>query len=43
MKVTYLDHMGDDLSAVNAAKVSFGKRSEWDYEEVVTEEGYLHP
>ena len=40
MKVTYLDHMGTDLSVVNAAKVSFGKRSEWDYEEVVTEEGY---
>jgi thymidylate synthase (FAD) len=28
MKVTYLDHMADDLSVVNAAKVSFGKRSE---------------
>ena len=31
MKVTYIDHMGDDLSVVNAAKVSFGKRSEWEY------------
>ena len=30
MKVTYLDHMGDDLSVVNAAKVSFGKKSDWD-------------
>jgi len=30
MKVTYEDHMGTDLSVVNAAKVSFGKRSEWD-------------
>jgi len=29
MKVTYEDHMGTDLSVVNAAKVSFGKRSEW--------------
>ena len=29
MKVTYIDHMGTDLSVVNAAKVSFGKRSEW--------------
>ena len=29
MKVTYIDHMADDLSVVNAAKVSFGKRSEW--------------
>jgi thymidylate synthase (FAD) len=27
--VTYIDHMGTDLSVVNAAKVSFGKRSEW--------------
>ena len=30
MKATYIDHMGTDLSVVNAAKVSFGKRSEWD-------------
>jgi thymidylate synthase (FAD) len=29
MKVTYIDHMGTDLSVVNAAKVSLGKRSEW--------------
>jgi thymidylate synthase (FAD) len=27
--VQYEDHMGDDLAVVNAAKVSFGKRSEW--------------
>ena len=27
MKATYIDHMGTDLSVVNAAKVSFGKRS----------------
>ena len=25
MKVQYIDHMGDDLSVVNAARVSFGK------------------
>ena len=25
---TYIDHMGSDLSVVNAARVSFGKRSE---------------
>jgi thymidylate synthase (FAD) len=30
VKATYIDHMGTDLSAVNAAKVSFGKRSESD-------------
>jgi len=27
MKVTYIDHMGSDLSVVNAARVSFGKKS----------------
>jgi thymidylate synthase (FAD) len=30
MKVTYLDHMGTDLSVVNAARVSFGERSKWE-------------
>ena len=28
--VTYIDHMGSDLSVVNAARVSFGKTSEMD-------------
>jgi len=28
IKATYIDHMGSDLSVVNAARVSFGKRSE---------------
>lgn len=27
IKVTYIDHMGNDLSVVNAARVSFGKKS----------------
>ena len=27
---TYIDHMGSDLSVVNAARVSFGKKSEWN-------------
>jgi thymidylate synthase (FAD) len=31
--VTYIDHMGSDLSVVNAARVSFGKQSEWEWEE----------
>lgn len=26
---TYIAHMGSDLSVVNAARVSFGKKSEW--------------
>lgn len=30
MKVTYIDHMGTDLSVVNAARVSFGKKSEYE-------------
>ena len=30
IKVTYVDHMGSDLSVVNAARVSFGKTSEMD-------------
>lgn len=29
-KVEYVDHMGTDLSVVNAARVSFDKQSEWD-------------
>jgi thymidylate synthase (FAD) len=29
IKATYVDHMGTDLSVVNAARVSFGKKSEW--------------
>lgn len=30
MKATYIDHMGSDLTVVNAARVSFAKQSEWD-------------
>ena len=30
IKATYIDHMGSDLSVVNAARVSFGKRSDWE-------------
>ena len=33
IEVTYRRHMGDDLDVVDAARVSFGKKSEWDYEE----------
>jgi thymidylate synthase (FAD) len=29
IKATYIDHMGTDLTTVNAARVSFGKKSEW--------------
>ena len=33
IEVTYKGHMGNDLTVVNAARVSFGKESEWEYEE----------
>jgi thymidylate synthase (FAD) len=32
----YIDHMGSDLSVVNAARVSFGKKSEYIYSGVDT-------
>jgi thymidylate synthase (FAD) len=31
--VQYVDHMGDDLTVVNAARVSFNKESGWDGEQ----------
>ena len=30
--VSLVDHMGTDLTVVNAARVSFDKESEWDYD-----------
>ena len=33
IEVTYKGSMGNDLTVVNAARVSFGKESEWEYEE----------
>lgn len=30
MKATLIDYMGSDLSVINAARVSFGKKSEWE-------------
>lgn len=32
MKAEYIDHMGTDLTVVNAARVSFAKESDWDNE-----------
>lgn len=32
IEVTLVDHMGSDLSVVNAARVSFEKESEWYYD-----------
>ena len=31
ISVEYLDHMGDDLAVVNDARVSFAKKSEWEW------------
>ena len=31
MKVDLIDHMGNDLTVVNAARVSFNKESDWNY------------
>jgi len=46
IEVTYIDHMGSDISVVNAARVSFGKRSAYNYSGVDTNgvpEKYLDP
>lgn len=39
MKVEYVDHMGSDLSVVNAARVSFDKESEWTTGDVLNDKG----
>ena len=42
MEVKLVDHMGSDLSVVNAARVSFAKTSEWDViPDAGPVEGYL--
>lgn len=33
MRAQYIDHMGDDLAVVNAARVSFDKESDWEWVE----------
>ena len=33
---TLVDHMGSDLSVVNAARVSFGKKADWEYQDSQT-------
>lgn len=45
IQVTLIDHMGSDLSVVNAARVSFHKESnwEWDSEYLEYKEGALKP
>lgn len=41
MKVTYIDSMGSDLSVVNAARVSFGKKSEWENQYDLDSDSFL--
>jgi thymidylate synthase (FAD) len=44
IKATYIDHMGNDLSVVNAARVSFGKKSsavEWGWIDIEDRSGEL--
>ena len=38
IEVQLIDHMGTDLSVVNAARVSFDKKSDWHVEEVYGED-----
>jgi len=39
IKATYIDHMGSDLSVVNAARVSFGKKADWKHPSIGQESG----
>lgn len=41
IKVTLIDSMGSDLSVVNAARVSFGKKSEWANDQ--DENSWIYP
>lgn len=41
MKVEYITHMGDDLMVVDAARVSFDKKSQWD-PQYADDGEYLH-
>ena len=39
MKAEYINHMGDDLTVVNAARVSFDKESDWEFNGLYGAEG----
>jgi len=39
IEATYIDHMGSDLSVVNAARVSFGKKADWQHPSIGQESG----
>lgn len=42
IKAEYIDHLGSDLTVVNAARVSFDKESEFEYESPGDEPGELY-
>lgn len=43
IKVEYINHCGDDLSVVDAARCSFDKQSKWEYPNQFPEVDYLDP
>ena len=43
IKVTYISHMGDDITVVNAARVSFGKKSKYECTDLVKGKWELTP
>ncbi|WP_391559250.1 FAD-dependent thymidylate synthase [Robertmurraya sp.] len=43
IKVEYINHCGDDLSVVDAARCSFDKQSSWEYPNQFPEVDYLDP
>jgi thymidylate synthase (FAD) len=43
MEAKYIDHLGDDLRVVNAARVSFDKESSWEREEPYAADMDLFP
>ena len=43
IKVEYINHCGDDLSVVDAARCSFDKQSDWEYPSQFPDEDYTNP
>ena len=43
IKATYISHMGDDITVVNAARVSFGKKSKYECTDMVKGKWELTP
>ena len=43
IEVTYISHMGDDVTVVNAARVSFGKKSKYECTDLIKGKWELKP